>query len=395
MTLDDDLQIELAALSARARLRQTRALAGPDRVHQTTEDGRPILSFCSNDYLGLAADPALCRSAAAEISTSGVGSGAARLISGESPAHQALEATLARFLDRPAALTFPTGYLANVGVITALATSADLIASDAANHASIIDGCRLSRARVLIYPHLSVPEAATALSSPGAYRRRFLVTESLFSMDGDRAPLGVLENLALLHGATLIVDEAHALGATGPGGRGLCAAAGVQPGVLVGTLGKAFGTMGGFVAGSEILRRTLVNRARTFIYSTGAPAAIARAAATAILFAASPDGDARRAHALELASRLRDGLASLGLRHTGRDLIIPVLLGPDALAVQVSDSLLEQGVFVPSIRPPTVPEGSARLRMTVSALHSRADIDRLLHALSTCVPARARASAPA
>jgi 8-amino-7-oxononanoate synthase len=379
--LDKALEMELGELAACGRLRATLPYGGTDRARPTDQSGRALLSFCSNDYLGLAGHPGLVEALARSAAAEGVGSGAARLISGESSSHLTLEAALAAYVGRPAALLFPAGYMANVGVISALAGPTDLIASDAANHASIIDGCRLSRARVIVYPHLDADRAATALATAGNFRRRLLITESLFSMDGDRAPLGQLAACAQRMGALFLVDEAHALGTAGPSGGGLAAAAGVVPDVLVGTLGKALGTFGGFAAGSTTLRRFLVNRARTFVFATAPPSPLAAATLAALTIAAGPEGEARRTRAHDNARRLRQSLATAGFSIPGEDLILPLTIGEDSAAVRFANRLRERGFVVPAIRPPTVPAGTARLRITVSAAHSPADIDALVAAI--------------
>jgi 8-amino-7-oxononanoate synthase len=376
------LQAELDELAAADRLRACHELAGASRQRPLGPAG-PLLSFSSNDYLGLASHPEVLAAAATTAAREGFGAGAARLVTGDLPAHRTLERDLAIFTGRPAALLFPTGYQANLGVVTALAGPGDLIASDAANHASLIDGCRLSRATVAVYPHADPAGAAAALSRPGTFRRRLLVTESLFSMDGDDAPLAELAALAESHDAILVVDEAHALGTTGPGGRGLAAAAGIQPDVLIGTLGKAFGSAGGFVAGAEELRAFLVNRARSFIFATAPPPPVAAAAAAALRLAAAGEGDRRRER---LAANRTLLLELLGPAVAPADRsfvspILPIVLGSDARALAASARLREEGLFVPAIRPPTVPEGTARLRITFSSEHTPAEIDTLGQAL--------------
>jgi 8-amino-7-oxononanoate synthase len=376
MSLDHDLRNHLDHLQAQVRLRRTRALGGSDRT-RPTEGGRALLAFCSNDYLGLASHPALAAAAAVAARDHGFGSGASRLVAGESPLHAALEQSLATFAGQPAALLFPTGYQANLGVLTSLASSADLIASDAANHASIIDGCRLSRATVAIYRHGDAADARRALATSGSFRRRLLVTESVFSMDGDRAPLADLASIADAAGASLVVDEAHAFGVAGPRGRGLCAQAGVVPAVLVATLGKAFGAAGGFAATSDTVRSFLVNQARTFIFTTAPPHPVAGAALAALQIIDSATGDDLRAQAAERASALRAALSHGGFALPGSDLILPLTLGSDRRAVRVADRLHAEGLVIPAIRPPTVPEGTARLRITVSAAHTPADVVRL------------------
>jgi 8-amino-7-oxononanoate synthase len=291
------------------------------------------------------------------------------------PAHRELERALAAFLDRSAALVFPSGYQTNVGVLTALAGRDDLIVSDALNHASLVDGCRLSRARVEIYPHGDAAAARRLLETAGPARRRLLVTESLFSMDGDAAPLAALAEIAAATDSILVVDEAHAFGVLGPGGRGLCAAAGVAPDVLIGTLGKAAGAAGGFVAGPGELRDLLVNRARTFVFTTALPPPVAAAASAAVRLLAASEGDRRRAALADHIRSLTGDLAARGLiAQAPPGPIVPVVLGSEARALQVATALRDRGFFVPAIRPPTVPAGSSRLRVTLSAAHEPAEV---------------------
>jgi 8-amino-7-oxononanoate synthase len=380
------LEQELAALADMRRLRACRPLAGPSRQRPVDPmvDRGSLLSFSSNDYLGLASHPELLAAAAEAAEREGFGAGAARLVSGDLPAHRALEAELASFLGRPAALLFPSGYQANLGVLTALAGPDDLIASDAANHASLIDGCRLSKATVAVYAHAEVGAAAEALSRLGSFRRRLLVTESLFSMDGDVAPLAQLAELAAATNAILVIDEAHALGVLGPGGRGLAAQAGIVPEVLIGTLGKAFGAAGGFVAGAGPLRDVLVNRARTFVFTTAPPPPVAAAARASLRLIAGSVGSERRqrlqANQAQLAAALGGSIA------TRPGPILPVIVGSDEEALTAADHLRRRGLFVPAIRPPTVPEGTARLRVTLSSEHQPPEIEALAAALKEILP---------
>jgi 8-amino-7-oxononanoate synthase len=391
-SFDAVLEAELAGLAALGRRRTCPELAGLSRTDvEVSGDSR--LSFCSNDYLGLAEHPALPTAAADAALREGFGASASRLVSGDLPAHRRLEEALARFFGRPAALVFPSGYQTNIGVLTALAGPDDVIVSDALNHASIIDGCRLSRARIAVYAHKDVDLAARLLGEARGARRRLLVTESLFSMNGDGAPLGALADVAKSHDAILIVDEAHAVGVLGPRGRGLCAAAGVEPDVLIGTLGKALAAAGGFVAGSRVLRDLLVNRARSFIFTTALPPPVAAAALAALEIADSPDGDGRRAMLLARAESLAPRLAALHQSWPGSgdrgppaeavagSPIHPFIVGSDAAALALSAALADRHIFVPAIRPPTVPVGSARLRITLSASHTPPDLDRLIDAL--------------
>jgi 8-amino-7-oxononanoate synthase len=378
----DLLEAELEGLAAIDRRRACPEVAGASRV-AIEVGGKPMLSFCSNDYLGLASHPALAAAASEAATRDGFGASASRLVSGDLPAHRALEAALAAFLDRPAALVFPSGYQTNVGVLTTLAGREDLIVSDALNHASLVDGCRLSRARVEIYPHADATAARRLLQTDGPYRRRLLVTESLFSMDGDAAPLAALADAAAATDSIFVVDEAHAFGAVGPRGRGLCAAAAIAPDVLIGTLGKAVGAAGGFVAGAPALRDLLVNRARTFVFTTGLPPPVAAAATTALALLDGPEGDRRRALLGERILSLTTALVDRQLlRGPTPGPIVPILLGSESRALIAAERLRGRGFFVPAIRPPTVPAGSSRLRVTLSAAHEPADLARFVAALA-------------
>ena len=377
--LSSVLEAELADLAARHRRRSCPELAGSSRQRPLL-GGTALLSFCSNDYLGLASHPEVLAAAAETAAREGFGAGAARLVAGDLPSHRALEADLAAHVLRPSALLFPSGYQANLGVVAALAGPADLIVSDAANHASLIDGCRLSKATVGVFAHRDPAAAAKALSRAGQFRRRLLITESLFSMDGDAAPLADLAAVATQHDAVLIVDEAHALGVCGPQGRGLCAESGVTPDVLVGTLGKALGAAGGFAAGEAVLRDYLLNRARSFVFATGTPPAVAGAARAALRLSASSDGDGRRARLHAHRRRLVEAFVGQVPDRPGA--ILPVVLGTDERALAASARLRERGLFVPAIRPPTVPEGTARLRVTFSSEHTVPEIEKLVAALA-------------
>jgi 8-amino-7-oxononanoate synthase len=386
-SLSNQIIAELDSLTGCGRLRALPNLAGSSRVLVTGPGGESLLSFCSNDYLGLASHPAPTAAAHLAAAQSGFGAGASRLVAGDLPEHRSLEAALASLVRLPSALLFPTGYQANIGVITALAGTADLIVADRAVHASIIDACRLSRAKLAFYPHLKLEKAEHHLATlGGTARRRLLITESLFSMDGDFAPLAELADLAKTHDAALYVDEAHALGLFGPGGSGVCSQAQVVPDVLIGTLGKAVGSAGAFAAGSALLRDYLINRARTFIFTTALPPPVAAAALAAVRLIASPEGEDLR---LRLSDNINNLRGHLGLPlQTIPSPIIPVILGTDAEAVQAAHSLRSRGLFVQAIRPPTVPEGTSRLRLTVSAAHTPSQIARLAEALSERPTAR-------
>lgn len=375
--LDTVLEQELAAIAGRNRRRSCPEISGPSRSYPCVE-GQPVVSFSSNDYLGLCSHPAVVDAAAQAARRGGVGAGASRLVSGDHPEHRTLEASLSAHLGTEAALVFPSGYQANLGLIGALAGPDDLILSDSLNHASLIDGCRLSRARVVVYRHADPKAAATCLQTARDEhtrlpRRIFLVTESVFSMDGDLAPLPELNALCQAEGVHLLVDEAHALGVLGPGGRGVAAAQGITPAALVGTLGKAFGASGGFVAGSRTLRQLLVNRARTFIFATGLPPILAAAARAALDVITSSEGDTLRQ---ALHARIAQ-LQTLLDRQVPATPILPLILGSEGAALTASSQLRARGLFVQAIRPPTVPEGTSRLRITLSAAHRPEDIDAL------------------
>lgn len=382
--LSDVLEAELAELATAGRLRACPELSGASRQRPLPSPAAaPLISFCSNDYLGLASHPEVVSAAAATASTEGFGAGAARLVAGDLPAHRALEVELARFLNREAALLFPTGYQTNLAVVTALAGPNDLIASDAANHASLIDGCRLSRATVEVFRHADPAAADAALSRPGSFRRRLLLTESLFSMDGDVPPLGALAEVAARHDAILAVDEAHAIGVLGPEGRGACTQAGIVPDVLIGTLGKALGSAGGFATGPRSLRAYLVNRARSFIFATAPPPPVAGAALAGLRIAAGPEGQRRRERLVRSRLRVTERLARAGheVPTVASSPILPVIVGDDRRAVAASTRLRARGLFVPAIRPPTVPEGTARLRVTFSSEHTDDELDALAEGL--------------
>lgn len=348
-------------------------------------DGRRYLCFCSNNYLGLADHPTLADALAAAAADEGVGAAASRLITGTMDAHEDLETALAAFQRMPSAIAFSSGYAANVGTIQALVGRGDVVFSDALNHASLIDGARLSRADVHVFRHRDAEHLESLLRAHrGSAVRALIVTDSLFSMDGDRAPLRELATLARDHDAGLLVDEAHALGVFGSGGRGLSAEAGVVPDVLIGTLGKSFGVSGAYAAGSAEVVSYIRNRARSFVYSTAPPPPIARAALVAIPLVEGAD-DRRRA-LLDHAAQLRRGLQALGFDVPDRESqIIPVLIGENDRTMQLSAELLDRGVFVQGIRPPTVPAGSARLRLTAMATHRPEQIEHALQAFSSLV----------
>jgi 8-amino-7-oxononanoate synthase len=365
--------------------------AGLERPHRVRDgrqgrevslDGRRLVNFGSNDYLGYAGDVRLTKAASKAACAEGFGAGASPLVSGQSQAHERLEAAVAGLLDVPAALTFPSGFAANAATIPALVGPGDLVASDERNHASLIDGCRLARAEVVIYPHRDVAALDHALAAAGEARRKLVVTDSLFSMDGTIAPLADLCHVARRHGAMLMVDEAHATGVFGERGSGLVEAAGCADGVhvRVGTLSKALGAAGGFVAGHAELVRWLRHAARAWIFSTAHPPAVAAAACRAIeLLGVEPW---RRRELLAKAAAFRDRLATEGLDVAAcGGQIVPVVVGAAEQAVAVAAALAVEGFFVPAIRPPSVPPGTSLVRASVSWHHTADDLARLAAAL--------------
>jgi 8-amino-7-oxononanoate synthase len=347
-------------------------------------DGRSLVNVGSNDYLGYAGDVRLTKAASKAACAEGFGAGASPLVSGHSQAHERLERALAELLDVPAAVTFPSGFAANAATIAALVGPDDTIFSDERNHASIIDGCRLSRATVHVYPHRDLAALEALLTSRRGPGRRLIVTDTLFSMDGTIAPLADLCDLARRHAAMLMVDEAHATGVFGPRGSGLVEDTGCAAGVHIrtGTLSKALGAAGGFVAGHPDLVHWLRHSARGWIFSTAHPPPVAAAATRAIeLVAAEPH---RRAELATKAAGFRGRLAEAGVDLGGAEAqIVPVVAGPPEQAVALAEQLADAGFFVPAIRPPSVPHGRSLVRASLSWLHSESDLDRLADAIVT------------
>ena len=379
--MEAELNAALAERRAQALYRARRVVDGPQAPQQMVE-GRRVLSFCSNDYLGLANHPAVIAALQRGADDYGVGAGAAHLINGHSRAHHALEEELAEFTGRPRALLFSTGYMANLGVITALLGKADAVFEDRLDHASLIDAGLLCGARLRRYLHAD-PSSLDGLLDKHPQGRRLIVTDGVFSMDGDLAPLPALAATAAARDAWLMVDDAHGLGVLGRQGRGSLDHFGLdarEAPVLMGTLGKAFGTSGAFVAGSEALIETLIQQARTYVYTTALPPALAEATRASLRLL--QNGDERRERLATLIQRFRNGAAQLGLQlMASQTPIQPIVVGEAARAVTISEALLQRGILVTAIRPPTVPAGSARLRVTLSAAHSEAQVDRLLDAL--------------
>lgn len=376
------LSEELEAMRAAGLYRAPRVFEGrADRV--VVKDGRELLCFASNNYLGLTADEAVIRAASEATLRHGTGSGASRLVSGTMETHVRLEDELASFEGTRAALLFGSGFAANLGTITALVGPGDVIYTDRLNHASIVDGSRLSRARLEIYAHADARDLNERLirnrKEPG--RRRLIVTDGVFSMDGDLAPLPEILDLAEAHDAWVLVDDAHASGVIGPHGAGTADHYGVDSPRLIklGTLSKAFGGEGGFVAGPAELVDYLRHKARPFVFSTAPSPGITATALEAIEIVRTEPH--RRERLRATSDRLREGLRSLGYAVPGNlTPILPVMVGEPARAVALSKSLEERGVLAPAIRPPTVPEGTSRLRVTAMATHTDADVERVLEA---------------
>ena len=379
---DRELEAALEARRARQLYRQRLTLESAQGA-EVRIAGRPCVNFASNDYLGLAADPEVTAAFVAGAQRWGVGGGASHLISGHGGAHQALEEALAEFTGRPRALLFSTGYMANVGVINALAGSGDLVLQDRLNHASLLDGGFLCRARFERYPHGDLEALETLLGGTLA-GRRLVITDGVFSMDGDLAPLPELVALSNRHDAWLMVDDAHGFGVLGAQGGGLVEDCDLDldavP-VLVGTLGKAFGTFGAFVAGSEALIETLIQFARTYIYTTALPPAIA--AATLVSLRLVQTQHWRRERLQELIAQFRAGAAARGIPLLASQTPIqPVPIGDSGVAVAIAARLRAAGYLVGGIRPPTVPAGTARLRIALSAAHHPQQVEGLLEALA-------------
>jgi len=382
--MDEALTAALEQRRAQSLYRSRRVSEGPQGATLKV-DGREVVNFCSNDYLGLANHPKVIAAFKQGAEQYGVGSGASHLINGHTNAHHILEEELADFVGRPRALLFSTGYMANLGVLTALVGSGDVVMQDRLNHASLIDAGLLSGARCQRYLHAdtnSLNEHLTKLKNKQKNGRRLIITDGVFSMDGDLAPLAELAGTARQQDAWLMVDDAHGLGVLGEGGRGTVnhfQLNNEQVPMLMGTLGKAFGTFGAFVAGSEALIETLIQHARSYIYTTALPPAVATATSASLRLLQSENW--RREKLEMLIKRFRDGALELGLGLMESSTPIqPVMLGGVETALAVSEMLYQQGLFVSAIRPPTVPEGSARLRITLSASHTEEQVDQLLTA---------------
>lgn len=371
----------LARLKSAARYRVRRIVESPQSI-DIAVDGQRYLSFCSNDYLGLAQHPAVVASFQQAAARYGVGSGASHLITGHNRAHHVLEEELAAFTGRPRALLFSTGYMANLGVISALLRRHDVVIEDRYNHASLLDGALLAQAKLRRYPHGDMFALRNILENR-TKDNTLIVSDGVFSMDGDIAPLPQLASAAKEHQAWVMIDDAHGIGVLGATGRGTVEHFGLQMDaipILVGTFGKALGTFGAFVAGSEELIETLIQTARSYIYTTAVPPAVAEATRTSLHLVTEEAW--RREHLHDLAQYFCQSAQQLALPviPSGTP-IIPFIVGDANAALQLSENLRQRGILIPAIRPPTVPTSSSRLRISLSAAHSRAHIDRLLAAL--------------
>ena len=380
----DELETGLARLAAEGLLRQRRTLdspCGPEAV----VDGRRVVAFCSNDYLGLANHPAPITAVRDAAERWGVGSGAPHVVSGHLRPHEELEERLATFSGRERALYFTTGYMANLGIVPALVERNDAVFADKLNHASLIDAALLARAEHVRHPHGDWEALARRLERSRA-RRKLILTDAVFSMDGDLAPLPELFELAERFDAWLVVDDAHGFGVLGPGGRGSLAHFGLPPSprlILMGTLGKAAGVSGAFVAGDRRVIEWLMQRARPYIFTTASSPVIAAALLASLELIAA--GEDRRARLQGLIARLRVGLQGLPWRLLSSPTAIqPVLVGGNAAAVRLAERLFARGLWVPAIRPPTVPAGTARLRISLSAAHTEVQVDALVAAVRDC-----------
>lgn len=393
------LQARLDARKAEHLYRSRRVQDTP-QAPEVVSNGKAMLAFCSNDYLGLASHPELIAAFKRGLDTYGAGSGASHLVAGHSRAHHALEEELAEFTGRTRALVFSSGFMANVGVLSALADKADQIFEDRLNHASLLDGGLYSGAAFKRYPHLDTLKLAGMLDKAEPQGQRFLVSDGVFSMDGDAAPLADLLAVAERHAAVVMLDDAHGFGCLGSTGGGLAQAVqeqGVDTGearlaILVGTFGKAFGTAGAFVAGSDALIETLIQFCRPYIYTTALPPAVAEATRCSLRLVQQEGW--RRAQLQTLVAQFRAGCTQLGLTLTDSSTPIQgLLLGAAETALAASRHLEEQGILVSAIRPPTVPAGTARLRISFSAAHTQAQVQRLLDALATLAPTLPRYAA--
>jgi len=384
MNLDNKLKLKLAERKADHLYRQRRIMDSPQGV-EVVVDGKPYINFCSNDYLGLANEPVVNKAFKQGIDQYGSGSGAAHLVTGHSTAHHALEEELAEFVQRPRALLFSTGYMANLGVVSALTERHDTVVADKLNHASLIDAAQLSRASMERFAHADM-NALESLLAKHDKGNKLVVSDGVFSMDGDIAPVKQMARLSETYDAILMIDDAHGLGVLGEHGRGTLEQLNLginEVPILVGTLGKAFATFGAFVAGSEELIETLIQGARSYVYTTALPPAVAEATRASLQCVIKDDWRREQLH--RLIQQFKQGAHELGLPLMQSDTAIqPLLIGSSDKALEISEYLRTQGLLISAIRPPTVPKGTARLRITLSAIHRPRHVDLMLDALQNC-----------
>ena len=373
---------ELIKIKESGLYRDLRVVGNAQDTHIEIE-GRPFLSFCSNNYLGLANHPSVVKAVKDAVGKYGWGAGASRLVSGNMTLHEALEDTISRFKGKEAAIVFPTGYMANLGAITSLVSNGDLVICDKLNHASIIDGCRLSGADFRVYAHCNMDKLENILKKSSKYNRKLIVTDSVFSMDGDLAPLPDIVRIATEYNAMIMVDEAHGTGVFGENGRGVVEHFNLNKeiDVVMGTLSKAIGSLGGYVSGDIDLISYLRNKARSFMYTTALPPAVCAASIAGInLIQEDPS---MRESLWYNVRFIKDKLRSLNINMiSSESQIIPILIGDAQKAVEISTLLYEKGILIPAIRPPTVPANSSRLRMTVMSSHTQGDLESLFEVLS-------------
>ena len=374
---------ELKKIKESGLYRELNILEGAQGPHVKIK-GRTYISFCSNNYLGLANHPEVVKAVKDAVGKYGWGAGASRLVSGNTELHQALEDEISKFKRKEAAIVFPTGYMANIGTICSLVSSGDLVICDRLNHASIIDGCRLSGATFRVYPHRDVGKLEDILKKSKGYPRKLIVTDTVFSMDGDLVPLPDIVRIAHEYNAMVMVDEAHGTGVFGENGRGVVEHFNLDKkvNIIMGTLSKAVGSLGGFVTGNSDLISYLRNKARTFMYTTALPPAACAASIAGIKLI-------QRDHSLRESlwrnvHYVKERLKLLNLNVTSLESpIIPIIIGNAKKAVDISGFLFESGILIPAIRPPTVPDESSRLRVTIMATHTRVDLDKLLDVLKS------------
>ena len=368
----------LTNIRASGLYRRMPRIDGPPDAYATV-DGSRVMLLCSNNYLGIATHPKLIGAATDALEQTGASSVSSRLVAGNLSLYEKLETKLAAFEHHETALVFSCGYMANIALMTTLVDKDDVIFSDALNHASIVDGCRLSRARTVIFAHSDPNDLKTKIEAAKPFRCALLIVEGVYSLDGDLAPLESLIEIAQTHGIMTVVDEAHGTGVHGTEGCGACERLGVEPDIVMGTLGKALGSAGAFVACTNELRELLVNRSRTLIYTTGLPPATLAASAAAIDVV--HDEPERRRNLLDICAYMRTTLREIGYNvPEGDSQIIPVIIGENERTVNLSRTLFDKNIFVQAIRPPSVPEGTSRLRLTPMATHTKDDINIALDA---------------